>query len=190
MSDDTYSIKKSYRKSANQSETDLILKIYQKQVSAHNKGKGPKPDLDALINKSRVKDFGFDESRFLKSPEDRTWNHFKIGRSIVFPKGLKLEFTEEVRALPGFYLIQFPNGIKFGISKNIKQRLIEYQKPWCQAINNHLFYYVGFSVARDIETTLIRDFYTYCTEGTREFVVNVTVNELISRIKNLIKPIR
>lgn len=184
---DNWYIKRRNAKSADQAETDLVLKIYKKQQSAYNKGTGPKPNLEELVNKSRVR--VFDPDCKLPQMDIKAWNGEIVeSKKISFPKGLKIKFIEESKPLPGFYLLQFDTGIKFGISTNITRRMIEYRKPWCKPIVKSLYTYLDIKLAKNIEESLKRDFYLHdISDGSTEFLANKSLPELIKVIKSTVR---
>lgn len=183
-------VRNKHFKTGPQAETDLVLKIYNQQLSKYNKGVGPKPDLQTLIDKSRVKGYGFDYNR--KLPEVPPITVFKgviKNTKILFPKDLKVTFIEECRKDSGFYLLLYSTGIKFGMSSNIARRMVEYKKPWCKNIVKSLYFYTTINIARDIENTIKRELLLRISpgEGSIEFICNTTLNKLQKLIKSLIK---
>lgn len=76
-----------------------------------------------------------------------------------------------------FYLIEFENGVKFGRSANFPQRLAAYKNPWCREIKN--IYRKRCDHSSTMEHYLKRRYLKRIKPGTREFIINVSFDELV-----------
>lgn len=95
---------------------------------------------------------------------------------------IKKEVTINYRK-SGLYIIEFDNGIKFGISKNIHSRFYsQYNKPWVREFKQVKVF--AHNKPEQIELQLKRYFKHSIKEGSSEFLYNISFDEVIYFIYN------
>lgn len=86
---------------------------------------------------------------------------------------------------PGLYAIQFDNGIKIGRSKNLKDRLSIYNRPWVRPILNRRWITCtpqSTHLLPVYEKELIKRFND---KRNGEFLVGVTFDEILQAIRDI-----
>lgn len=78
----------------------------------------------------------------------------------------------------GLYIIEFDNGIKFGITSNIDRRKIAYLSPWDREIKQSKFF--SCDKPEEIESELKRHFKNKTKKGSTEFVYGVSFEDIVS----------
>lgn len=187
MSENWY-INRKFQLTSSEAESRLIKKLYRKLFSLYNRGMGPKPDLDSLIQKSRIKHTGLVENikTKLHEPGEDFYRGHVVGKRLNFPIQIKLDFIKECKPSPGFYILIFDNGLKFGKSINIKRRMKYYEKPWSANCIERWFSYMDSRLARDLEVAIQREYsLSYGGKGSSEFITTVTSTQLMKYLKSI-----
>lgn len=80
------------------------------------------------------------------------------------------------------YVLEFDNGIKIGMAKNLVNRLKNYRSPWTRKIMRGAYFK---SLAPNIlEKFLKTKFKHFTEEGSTEFLYQITFEEIVNFIKN------
>lgn len=83
----------------------------------------------------------------------------------------------------GIYILDFGNGIKIGMAKNITNRIKYYKSPWCRPIINEAYFKCQNEQA--LERFIKRIFKNNIkTEGSSEFLTNISFIKVVEFIKN------
>lgn len=84
----------------------------------------------------------------------------------------------------GIYIIQFDNGIKIGISKNINSRMHGvYRSPWVREIKQVKVY--AHNNPRHLEQAVINRFKSNIVNNSKEFITGVEFDEVCSYIRSV-----
>lgn len=97
-------------------------------------------------------------------------------------------YTKTTHRYPfeGIYVLEFEDGIKVGRSKNIKDRIASYDKPWCKSIISSTFYYCDFTVTLEQEILNKSKDYIDYHSNSQEWIVGISYKEMISRVDKVI----
>lgn len=89
---------------------------------------------------------------------------------------------------PGFYALEFENGVKIGYSKHIFKRMLEYNRPWCKKVVD-CFYVIDLESISPRETEEIMKKYikNIGKESEGDFIVNSNALEILLFFKSVVK---
>lgn len=93
--------------------------------------------------------------------------------------------TDQEYNLPGIYLLEFDSGIKVGMSKDIKHRMLNYKKPWCMPILRQKFFYTNEYQTLENEI-LKKTKYNRNTNYSNEWITNFTLEDLCKEVEILV----
>jgi len=81
-----------------------------------------------------------------------------------------------MKKLKGIYIVQFENGIKFGISNDMQNRVLTYKQPWCRPTKEIIG--LECQYPKLVEQKVIEYFSDFAINPSREFLINVDLNNL------------
>ena len=95
---------------------------------------------------------------------------------------MKNEIREQLynNSKPGMYIIEFENGYKFGIAKNLNKRVHNYNKPWSQPMVSVTLIPMSHEIAANTERSLkweLSNKGLKKVEGSTEFVLKGTFSK-------------
>lgn len=95
--------------------------------------------------------------------------------------------TKEAYALKGIYLLEFEDGMKIGMSANIKRRIKDYEKPWCKPILNKIFFY--YEDFQDLELEILRKSKKYVdfTVNSNEWITGISFEKMVINMDKIIR---
>ncbi len=118
-------------------------------------------------------------------------SYYKVDElSIKNPTILSLNnLADKVLKCETVYIIQFDNGIKVGKSKNFKNRLLAYTKPWSREIRNILVFKLTgvYDIMSTVECELIKKFKSDINRNSSEFITNIDNINVIETARKIIK---
>lgn len=75
-----------------------------------------------------------------------------------------------------FYLIEFENGIKFGVTDNFKVRLRSYSSPWCKKIMSKVS--IKILYATDMETVFKKRYKNFIKNNSTEYIQGLRIEDV------------
>lgn len=84
----------------------------------------------------------------------------------------------------GFYVLEFDNGIKVGVSDNFDERLKTYRSPWIRDIISSYFLETGdcYHIERQMTKFFKKNI---TTNHSYEFISGVNVQDVIDTLKSI-----
>lgn len=130
---------------------------------------------EIMYSKSRLEKFSddFDDAlRFLAREfficykGNEIWSQYKERTKDDFEEISKQEYKSRL-SQKCFYIIDFRDGVKIGITSNFSNRVKDYKKPWCKPIRDSYIIANENNVA--IENHLKKCFKEYILKGSTEY---------------------
>lgn len=83
------------------------------------------------------------------------------------------------------YLVLFDNGIKIGMTSNLKNRIQTYKQAWCRPIKE--IWYMESQYPRIVEESLLKHFKKNRINKHSEFIINISIEEAIKILNGPLK---
>ena len=89
---------------------------------------------------------------------------------------------ENMRKIKGMYMVKFSNGVKIGISDDIKERLRAYKSPWCREIQEAIG--LPCQYPKIVEYAVKVFYKDHTLRGSPEFIIGIPWIEIKQFIWN------